>query len=304
MSNKTCLITGGSGFICSSLIPVLLGKGYEITVLSRDAEKTKIQFDNKIKTVTRIGAISGREHFDVVINLAGQGIADKQWSDKVRKQLKASRIDITKDLIAYFERAVVKPSVFISGSATGFYGLKGDETLTEKSIGDKSFSSRLCKDWEAAAKKAEALDIRTCYLRTGIVLDKNGGALAKMLPPFKFGLGGPMGSGKQFMSWIHRDDIVGLICHIIETESIIGPINGTAPEPVNNKTFSQALGKSLKRPAFMPLPGFVLKILMGDMGKELLLCGQRVVPEKALSNGFTFKYPTLDNALAAILSKK
>jgi len=303
MTNKRCLITGGSGFIGSSLVPTLLDKGYEITVLSRDAEKTKQQFDNKIETITRIGAISGREHFDVVINLAGKGIADKNWSDKIKKQLKASRIDITKDLITYFERATVKPTVFISGSATGFYGLKGEEVLTEKSIGDKSFSSRLCKDWEAAAKKAEDLGIRTCYLRTGIVLDKDGGALAKMLPPFKLGLGGPMGSGKQFMSWIHRDDIVGLIEHIIATTELSGPINGTAPEPVNNKTFSKVLGKALKRPAFFPLPGFLLKIIMGDMGKELLLCGQRVSPEKALKSGYTFKYPKLDDALNAILSK-
>ena len=302
MSNKTCLITGGSGFIGSSLIPVLLDKDYKITVLSREAEKTKQQFDNKIETITRIGAISGRDHFDVVINLAGQGIADKKWSDKIQKQLRASRVDTTKDLIAYFQRATVKPTVFISGSATGFYGLKGDEELTERSIGDRSFSSRLCKDWEAAAKKAEELDIRTCYLRTGIVLEKNGGALAKMLPPFKFGLGGPMGSGKQFMSWIHRDDLVAMICHIIETESLSGPVNGTAPTPVNNKTFSKALGKALNRPAFMPLPGFVLKMLMGDMGKELLLCGQRVLPVKAQESGFKFKYPELDDALNAILS--
>ena len=302
MSNKTCLITGGSGFIGSSLIPVLLDKGYKITVLSREAEKTKQQFDNKIETITRIGAISGRDHFDVVINLAGQGIADKKWSDKIQKQLRASRVDTTKDLIAYFQRATVKPTVFISGSATGFYGLKGDEELSERSIGDRSFSSRLCKDWEAAAKKAEELDIRTCYLRTGIVLEKNGGALAKMLPPFKFGLGGPMGSGKQFMSWIHRDDLVAMICHIIDTESLSGPVNGTAPTPVNNKTFSKALGKALNRPAFMPLPGFVLKMLMGDMGKELLLCGQRVLPVKAQESGFKFKYPELDDALNAILS--
>ena len=303
MSNKTCLITGGSGFIGSSLIPVLLEKGYKITVLSREAEKTKQQFDNKIETITRIGAISGREHFDIVINLAGQGIADKKWSEKIRKQLRASRVDITKDLVAYFERAIEKPSVFISGSATGFYGLKGDEKLTEKSIGDQSFSSRLCKDWEAAAKKAEELNIRTCYLRTGIVLEKDGGALTKMLPPFKFGLGGPMGSGKQFMSWIHRDDLVSMICHIIETDTLSGPVNGTAPTPVDNTTFSKALGKALNRPAFLPLPGFVLKMLMGDMGKELLLCGQRVIPEKALSSGFEFKYPDIDGALNAILSK-
>jgi uncharacterized protein (TIGR01777 family) len=302
MINKTCLITGGSGFIGSRLIPTLLDKGYKITVLSREAEKTKQQFDNKIETVTRIGAISGREQFDVVINLAGQGIADKNWSDKVRKKLRASRIDITKDLVAYFERATVKPSVFISGSATGFYGLKGEEVLTEKSIGDKSFSSRLCKDWEAAARKAELLDIRTCYLRTGIVLDSDGGALAKMLPPFKLGLGGPMGSGKQYMSWIHRDDLVQLINHIIETDSLSGPVNATAPEPVNNKTFSKSLGKALNRPAFMPLPGFVLKILMGDMGKELLLCGQHVIPEKAVTSGFKFKHPELSEALKAILS--
>ncbi|RVU86107.1 TIGR01777 family protein [Leucothrix sargassi] len=303
MSTKTCLITGGSGFIGSKLIPTLLEKGYQITVLSRNAPKTKQQFDNQVETITRIGSISGKQHFDVVINLAGQGIADKKWSERVRKQLRESRLATTKDLITYFERATVKPSVFISGSAIGFYGLKSDEELNESSTGDKSFSSRLCKDWEAAAGKAEALGIRTCYLRTGVVLDKNGGALTRMLPPFKLGLGGPIGSGKQYMSWIHRDDIVGIIHHIIEDNTLAGPVNGTAPEPVTSKAFATTLGKTLKRPAFMPLPGFVVKFLMGDMGKELLLSGQRVIPEKALTSGYTFKYPALDDALNVILSK-
>ena len=192
--------------------------------------------------------------------------------------------------------------MFISGSALGYYGLSDtDESINENGEPDNSFSSQLCQQWEVEAQAIEALGIRTCYLRTGIVLGKGGGALAKMLPPFKMALGGPIGNGKQWMSWIHMDDIVGLIRYAIEHEAISGAINGTAPEPVTNKEFSKTLGKVLKRPAIFPMPAYLVKLLFGQMGEELLLSGQRVVPEKVSQAGYQFKYANLESALRDIV---
>ena len=195
--------------------------------------------------------------------------------------------------------------MFISGSALGFYGLgEGSDpnvVVDETGKPDNSFSSQLCIAWEEEAHCIESLGIRSCYLRTGIVLGKNGGALAKMLPPFKLGLGGPMGSGKQWMPWIHRDDLIGLIHFIIEKETIRGAINGTAPNPVTNKVFSKHLGRALKRPAFFPMPAFVLKLMLGEMAEELLLSGRKVIPKKALEAGYTFKFAELQDALNDIV---
>jgi len=317
MYKERYLITGGSGFIGTQLIKQLLLEGHEVTVLTRDEVKTLNHFTNvmknsiqpdqtvgKIQTVTNFDELinNNNSSFDVVINLAGQGIADKRWSDSVKQQLIDSRIDTTKALYDYLKDALVKPDVVISGSALGYYGLRNDDTkIDEHGQTDDSFSSQLCVAWEKEAKHIEDLGIRTCYLRTGIVLGKKGGALSKMLPPFKFGLGGPMGSGKQWMSWIHMDDLIGIIRYAIETETVTGAINGTAPNPVTNKTFSTTLGRILKRPAFIPMPAFVMKLMLGEMAEELLLSGQRVVPNKIIKAGYQFKYPELKNAFESIL---
>ena len=299
---KHYLITGGSGFIGSHLIPKLLADDNSVTVLTRTPAKTLSQFKQTISVVDDLNSLDSSAHFDVVINLAGQGIADKRWSDKVKQQLFDSRLLTTRALVEFMKRADTKPGLFISGSATGFYGLRDDEVLTEAAQGDSSFSTEICSEWEYEAKEAEALGIRCCYLRTGIVLG-NGGALSKMLPPFKFGLGGPMGDGKQYMSWIHMADLIGIIRHIVSDSRITGPVNGTAPHPVTNKVFASTLGKVLKRPAFLPLPAFVLKLLMGEMGEELLLSGHRVVPEKITDAGYQFTYETLEPALTEVLKK-
>ena len=301
MSIKHFLITGGSGFIGSELISVLLDKGHKVTVLTRDPTKTVQQFDNTIAAIDSLESLQDDEAFDVVINLAGQGIVDKRWNDVVKKQIRDSRINTTQDLINYLQRAKQKPELLISGSAIGYYGIRGDERVDEQDKGDESFSSTLCVDWEREASRAEALGIRTCYLRTGIVLGKNGGALAKMLPPFKMGLGGPMGDGKQWMSWIHLNDLVSIILHTIEHQEIYGAINGTAPNPVNNKDFSTTLGKVLKRPVWLPMPAFVLKLMMGEMAEELLLSGQRVIPVKMMDEGYIFQYPELEDALQDVV---
>lgn len=302
MQNKRYLITGGSGFIGSHLIPKLLAENNTVTVLTRTPAKTLAQFKQTVEVIDDLGALDESAHFDVVINLAGQGIADKRWSDKVVEQLVDSRLLTTRALVEFMGRAKTKPELFISGSATGYYGLRNDEVLTEAAQGDSSFSTELCADWEEEAQAAEALGIRCCYLRTGIVLG-NGGALSKMLPPFKFGLGGPMGDGKQFMSWIHMDDLIGIIKHMVSDSTVTGPVNGTAPNPVANKVFATTLGKVLKRPAFLPLPAFVLKLLMGEMGEELLLSGHRAVPEKISNAGYSFIYEELEPALSAVINK-
>ncbi|KAG1694858.1 Epimerase family protein [Nymphon striatum] len=287
MYQQRYLITGGSGFIGSELIKKLLLENHDVTVLTRnevktaqhfadimDLEREDFQTKAKIKTISSLDAINPDQSFDVIVNLAGQGIADTRWSDQV----------------------------FISGSALGYYGIRETEDeINELGETDNSFSSQLCQQWEKEAQAIEALGIRTCYLRTGIVLGKGGGALVKMLPPFKMGLGGPIGNGKQWMSWIHMEDIVGMIRFAIDHEDLTGAINGTAPNPVTNKEFSKTLGKVLKRPAFFPMPSFVVKLLFGQMGEELLLSGQRVVPEKMISEGYQFQYASLENALRDIV---
>lgn len=316
MHQQRYLITGGSGFIGTALIKQLLLENQDVTVLTRnevktaqhfeqviDAEREDFQTKSRVTTVRALSTINPDQSFDVVINLAGQGISDKRWNDNVKQEIIDSRVDTTKALFSYLKEVLVKPDVFISGSALGYYGLRdSDDEINESGATDNSFSSQLCQQWETEAKTIEQMGIRTCYLRTGIVLGKNGGALSKMLPPFRKALGGPIGHGKQWMSWIHLEDIVGIIRFSIDNDSIQGPINGTAPEPVTNQIFSKTLGKVLKRPAFFRMPAMVVKLLFGEMGEELLLSGQRVVPEKITQAGYEFKYPQLGNALKEVIS--
>lgn len=301
MHKKRLLITGGSGFIGSSLVPALIAQGYEVMVLTRYPEKTAEHFHHSVFTTQQLENLDVSENFDVVINLAGQGITDKRWTKKTKAQLIDSRIITTQNLIHYLQAAGIKPEVLISGSAVGYYGNQGDNIVDEKFTGDDSFSSTLCSGWEHEAQRAESLGIRTCYLRTGIVLGKNGGALAKMLPAFRLGLGGTMGSGRQWMSWVHIDDLIGIILHLIKNKDLSAAVNGTAPNPVTNKIFTSTLARVLNRPALLPLPAFVLKLMLGEMAEELLLSGQRVIPDKIMRAGYAFKYASLENALCEVL---
>jgi uncharacterized protein (TIGR01777 family) len=292
------LITGGTGFIGSALCTRLLDEKHSIVVLSRHPETIKLP----IKAVSSLEQLTDDDIFNVVINLAGEPIADKRWSDQRKNRIYASRIVTTEALIAYLKKSINKPKLLISGSAIGYYGIDGtDDIIDENSGNDDSFSSELCQKWETAALKAESLGIRTCLLRTGIVLGKNGGALSKMLPPFKMGLGGKIGHGKQWMSWIHLDDLVGIIVYCINNDNLKGPINGTSPNPVINQVFTKTLGLALKRPTIFPMPKAVIKLLMGQMGEELLLVGKRILPQKVLDAGYNFKYKTLEEALKNIV---
>ena len=293
------LITGGTGFIGSRLCETLLKENHTLVVKTRQPNVV----DKRINAVSDLSELGTDAVFDVVINLAGEPIADKRWSTKQKEKILRSRLDITEELISYFIELEKKPALFISGSAIGFYGIESSpETLNtkfdESALGDSSFASRLCQQWEASALQADALGIRTCLLRTGIVLGQNGGALSKMLLPFKLGLGGAIGSGNQWMPWIHIDDLIGLISFCISQPNVSGAINGTAPNPVTNSEFTKALGKALKRPTVLPMPGFMVKTLMGQMGRELLLAGKRVVPTKALDAGYCFKFDTIDEAMS------
>ncbi|MBI2095560.1 MAG: TIGR01777 family protein [Candidatus Omnitrophica bacterium] len=235
-----------------------------------------------------------------VINLAGAPIAEKRWTPRRKKELIQSRLGATRALVDAMAQAKDRPKVFLSASAVGYYGAHGDETLDEASPAGSGFLADLCREWERQALKARAHGVRVVLLRTGIVLSPRGGALAKMLPLFRLGLGGPMGSGRQWMSWIHIDDEVGGIHKALEDGSIQGPVNLTAPDPVSMGGFARTLGKTLHRPALFPVPGFALKLLLGEMS-GMLLTGQRVRPGKLLAGGFSFRYPTLESSLVDLL---
>lgn len=296
------LVTGGSGFIGRSLCVTLLDQGYAVTVLTRTPQKTKSLFmPLLINAIDSLEKLPG--DIDVVINLAGAPIVDKRWTDARKKELLKSRVEITQQITNLINSGAIKPSVFISGSAIGFYGDTREQTIDEYSTYyHEEFSHDLCKQWEDAANVASH-KTRVCILRTGIVLDRDGGALHKMLLPFRLGLGGKIGSGNQWFSWIHRTDLVNMIIFLMKNEKCSGVFNGTAPHPVTNSTFAKALGKALHRPTVLPVPGVVLKIAMGEMS-DLLLTGQRVLPVRAREAGFVFQYPELEGALFAIVDKK
>ena len=291
------LITGGTGFIGSALCSRLLEDKHNIVILSRHPDAIKAP----VTAISNLDQLKSDTAFDVVINLAGEPIANKRWSDQQKQRISRSRLDTTQKLISYFKTIEHKPKLFISGSAIGYYGTsETNDIIDETEHGDDSFSSQLCQQWETTALQAQTLGIRTCLLRTGIVLGKGGGALSKMLPPFKVGLGGKIGRGKQWMSWIHLDDLVGIILYCIDHDGLKSAINGTSPNPVTNQVFTKTLGKVLKRPTILTMPTLVVKLLMGQMGEELLLAGKKVLPIKVLDAGYKFQYKELEGALKNI----
>ncbi len=299
-ARKTVLVTGATGFIGRRLIEALSIAGHQVIVLVRDPAKA-VNLRPPFLMVTNLDEIPAETAIDAIVNLAGEPIADWPWTPSRRARLVASRVEMTDGAVRLIERLEVRPLVLVSGSATGWYGLGGDEALTEDSEGNACFSRELTMAWEAAAVHAARYRVRVVRLRIGLVLGTEGGLLAKLLTPFEFGLGGRIGSGQQWMSWIERDDLVRLIAHIIATPQLDGAVNATAPNPVRNADFTRALGRALNRPALLPVPAAALTWTLGDFADELLLGGQRVLPAKALASGFTFRHDTLPGALAAIL---
>jgi uncharacterized protein (TIGR01777 family) len=293
------LITGASGLIGRALRRSLEDKGHELLLASRSEPKKRNQINWTIEE--GFAEPERLEGFDAVIHLAGESISSLRWSEAKKRAIRDSRVLGTRSVVEAMEQMRQKPKVFISGSATGIYGDRGDEEMTEADEPGDTFLSEVCKDWEAESLKAEALGIRTVLLRTGIVLAQDGGALATMLTPFKLGVGGVVGSGRQFMSWISLDDEVGAIVFLLENEEIRGPVNVVAPNPVTNKEFTKTLGEVIYRPTIFPLPAFAVDLIFGEMGDALLLDSTRVVPQRLLDAGYKFKYtnlkPALENAL-------
>jgi len=295
------VVTGATGFIGTPLCARLLEQGHTLTLLTRGSPRdpggaTKRWLHWTPGTLGEWGtALNG---VDGAINLAGEPIAAKKWTDLQRNRIETSRVDGTNSLVQAIARAAVKPKFLISASAVGYYGPRGDETVTEETPPGDDFLSFVCRKWEEEAKKAEQFGLRVVCLRTGIVLGTGGGALTKMVEPFKFFVGGPLGSGRQWMSWIQLEDHIRLILELIENTQVSGPVNATAPNPRRNKEFCQILGKVMHRPCWAPVPGFALKLVLGDMA-NMLLTGQRVIPAAAQKLGFQFRYPTLEEALQA-----
>lgn len=303
MSSMNVTITGATGLIGQRLVAALKERGDEVTVLSRNAEKATAALGvpavawGSLKEPAPISALAGR---DAVVHLAGEPVAQR-WNAERKQAILESRETGTRNLVAGLEASSPRPEALISSSAVGYYGKHGDERVPEDTPPGSDFLADVCVRWEREADQAAPLGIRVAHIRTGVVLDQTGGALKTMLPPFKAGVGGPVAGGKQYMPWIHLDDIVGLYLAALDGDWS-GAYNGAAPEPVTNAEFSKALGKALHRPAFAPVPAFAIKVLYGEMS-EIVTEGQRAVPTRALAAGYSFKHPDLAEALTSALGK-
>jgi len=306
MSELRVAVTGATGLLGPALVAELKRRGAEVTVLTRDPDRARarlgdveaVQWDLSGEPAPA-RALAGRH---AVLHLAGEPVAQR-WSAAAKEAIRASRVTGTRNLLEGLRAADPRPRTLISSSAIGYYGAHGEEPIDEDAPAAGGFLAQVCVAWEAEAARARELDMRVVLVRTGVVLDADGGALAKMLPAFGLGLGGPVAGGRQYVSWIHTDDVVGLMLAAIEHESWSGPINATAPEPVTNAEFARALGRALKRPAALPVPGFALRALYGDMA-EIITTGARVMPAKPLVLGYEFRHPHLGEALRAALAKR
>jgi uncharacterized protein len=303
-------VTGATGLIGTRLIGTLQAAGAQVSVLSRDSARAQERlgaaglqpvqaFDwDLMSEPAPTQALEGRE---AIVHLAGENIAQR-WSEEAKRAIRDSRITGTRNLLAGLEQAAARPSTLVSSSGVGYYGAHGEEPLDEEAPPGEDFLARLCVEWEHEASKGSALGMRVVLVRTGVVLDRDGGALEKMLPPFRLGVGGPVAGGRQYISWIHLDDLVGMMAAAVADERWSGPVNATAPAPVNNRDFSRALGRALMRPALLPVPGAALALLYGAMS-EIVTEGARVVPAKALVLGYEFEHAELAEALTSALGR-
>lgn len=293
------LITGATGLIGQALCKFLMNH-HQLTILTRDEKKAYLTIGHHVSAIESLAQCDINQ-IDVVINLAGEPIANKRWSEKQKHAIENSRFSITEQLVCAIKAAGNPPHTFISGSAIGYYGRQNNPVDESHTDCFNEFSHQLCKQWESIANQAHSDATRVCILRTGIVLSKRGGALQKMAPPVKLCLGGPIGSGQQQMSWIHIDDMVGIILHLIDNPALAGIFNATAPNPVDNNEFSKTLAETLKRPNLFRMPATVAQLLFGEMS-DLLIYGQAVLPNHITQAGFRFHYPDLQGALKQIYS--
>jgi uncharacterized protein (TIGR01777 family) len=303
IKDRTILLTGATGFIGRNLCAQLLSLGANLIILTRSPEAARKIFNSgNVEFIKNLSDVTYDRNIDIIINLAGEPIAQR-WTARAKQKIFDSRVKLTQNLLNFVSKMDKKPALIVGGSAIGVYGTHAEMNFSEASRTDSNkdyFSCALCYAWESAVKPAMDMKIRTVILRTGIVLEKDGGIVRKMLPSFKLGLGGRLGSGNQYMSWIHRKDLIGLIIHAITDDRVSGPLNGTAPEPVTNKQFTELLAKAINRPALIPMPAFLLKLIFGRMAKEIMLEGQKVFPVSALNAGYVFLYPTLNIAFKDI----
>jgi len=298
------LISGASGLVGKALQEALKNAGDQVLCLVRNQKdvSTEAVFWNPADGLVDIASLEG---FDAFINLAGENIAAGRWGDEQKKRILNSRVESTTTLVNALIRLKQPPKVFINASAIGYYGERGDELLNESSARGAGFLADVCNQWEQAAIPAQEKGIRTVLLRIGVVLSSEGGALAKMLPPFSFGVGGKLGTGEQYMSWIALDDLVGIILYALSHDSIQGPINAVAPLPVTNAAFTAVLGEVLQRPTILTVPAFALKLVAGkELAEEMLLVSTRVEPKKLMDEGYLFKYPNLATALSDIVEQR
>ena len=307
------VIAGGSGFLGGPLAEMYAEEGHDVRVLTRSlmAGDTRHDPGTGVPGITKVGwkpdgktgpwaaALDGA---DALINLAGESIAGKRWNPQRKAVLRDSRVQATRSLTSALAAAPRPPAVFISSSAVGYYGPAGSEPKTEEAPAGDDFLAHLCEDWEAAAQSVTRPDTRTVILRTGIVLERSGGALPEMMRPFRFFAGGRLGSGKQFISWIHRLDWIEIVRWIVQTPEVASTLNATAPHPVTNREFAKALGRAMHRPSLLPTPGFALKIALGEMS-DSILTGQRVLPARAQRHGYHFRYPEIDQAFRGIFGE-
>ncbi len=294
------LITGGTGFIGRHLIPDLLADGWRVEVLTRNATKAREALP---ASAVPIESLSEATPPNAVINLAGENLAAGRWTEATKREMRESRLSITRDLVEFIGSCDNRPEVLINGSAVGFYGARGDDVLDESEPAGQEFQSQLCADWEAEAVRArDEHGVRVCLIRTGIVLGARDGALAQMITPFKFGLGGHFGTGRQYMPWIHIRDEVGAIRFLLRETGCRGPYNLTAPNPVTNRRFTDTLARVLRRPSFAWMPAPALKLVVGEMA-HLLLTGQRAVPRALEAAGYTFEYSELEAALKDLVGR-
>jgi uncharacterized protein len=292
------LVSGSSGLIGAALVPALQSNGYEVVRLVRGASASgRVGWDPAQPLAPE--SVSG---FEVIIHLAGESIVGR-WTEAKKRRIRESRVQGTRALAAALAKAPQPPRLLISASAIGYYGNRGEETLREDSSSGDGFLPEVCREWEAAAEPASKAGIRAVQMRFGVVLSALGGALQKMLLPFRMGVGGKVGNGRQWMSWIAIDDLVGAIQHVIKTDTLRGPVNGVGPGPVRNAEFTKTLASVLSRPAIFPMPGFAARLAFGQMADELLLASQRVEPAKLMASGYVFQKPDLSTALEDILKK-